>query len=96
MLIMVSVIVFLTLILLLPFFIVQYTTQKEVLKLFLEIPIPKIGQLLKKCEQYIISTQSGNEDEIMSEKGSDGNFNLTEEEELGLVGYRTKKRKYFF
>lgn len=42
MLIMMSIIVFIALLVLLPFYFVSYTSQKQVLLLFLEIPMPKV------------------------------------------------------
>lgn len=57
---------------------------------------PKINQLLKRCEQYLLQTSYGNQDELMSDRQSDGEHNQADDDEVGLIGYRTKKRKYIY
>jgi hypothetical protein len=54
---------FLALVCITPIFNLVNRNQEEVIKLFLEIPLPKVKQLFTKCEAFSNSLQIGEEEE---------------------------------
>jgi hypothetical protein len=86
---------FLALVCITPIFNLVNRNQEEVIKLFLEIPLPKVKSLFTKCEAFSNSLQIGEEEEAQQE--NDLSFDQENEEGDMLVedmGRRKKRKKF--
>lgn len=50
-----------------PFYYMIDKSQKQVLQVFLDIPLFQVKKLYAQCETFLTSLQSGNEDELFTE-----------------------------
>ncbi|KAL4470963.1 hypothetical protein ABPG72_013550 [Tetrahymena utriculariae] len=56
-----------SIILIFPFYNMMILSQKQVLQVFLDIPLSKVKKLYIQCETFLTQLQSGNDDELQTE-----------------------------